>query len=120
MSVSLSINCTWFERDRYSISAVLVNQCPIVLILFILTTCFSYVFYIFLISLFLKLSLDSDNMDPSQSVDRPAEGGAEEGEGMDGVTSEGEKVVLETEDTPEIEVKITPTRFSRRLKLRKS
>lgn len=60
-------------------------------------------------------------MDPTQSVgDRPVEGGgAEEGEGMDGVTSEGEKVVLETEDAPEIEVKISPKRFSRRLKLRK-
>lgn len=59
-------------------------------------------------------------MDPTQSVgDRPVEGGgAEEGEGMDGVTSEGEKVVLETEDTPEIEVKITRTRYSRRLNLR--
>ncbi|KAL5288622.1 TPR family protein [Megaselia abdita] len=65
---------------------------------------------------------NSDNMDPTQSVgDRPTEaGGAEEGEGMDGVTSEGEKVVMEAEDTPEIEVKITPPRFSRRLKLRKS
>lgn len=62
-------------------------------------------------------------MDPTQSVagDRSAEGGgAEEGEGMDGVTSEGEKVVLETEDTPEIEVKkTTKKRFSRRLNLRK-
>lgn len=60
-------------------------------------------------------------MDPTQSVgDRSAEG-VEEGEGMDGVTSEGEKVVLETEDNADIEVKIiTPKRFSRRLNLRKS
>lgn len=62
-------------------------------------------------------------MDPTQSAgDRPAPGeaGAEEGEGMDGVTSEGEKVVLEIEDAPEIEVKKEPKRFSRRLNLRKS
>lgn len=62
-------------------------------------------------------------MDPTQSVagDRPVEGGgAEEGEGMDGVTSEGEKVVLEAEDTPEIEVKISPTRSSTRIRLKRN